>query len=437
MDYGYQVPGVDFLARHKRAFLADEPGLGKTVQAIKAAQKIGAKDILVICPLTGVNYWQQEFSRWWEPSEDSPLPVVIVVSYHILSEKGHPTRKLLATAPPGFFDVMICDEAHYLKTPGSIRTKTVYQHLLSRTKRVWLLSGTPAPNNAGELWPHVYNLRPDLITDPGAKLPLDKEMFEDRYCNVEFDPKYQSRRIRGSKNLGELRVRVAPFILRRRKTEVLPDLPPMVVETYPLAATRVQLTPGSRKVDRDLGTFAQEMDADALLDVMSQGQHEKDFATLRHEIGLLKVDPAADHIEEELQNPGKVVVFGWHRDVLAKLTLDLEARGFDPVLIVGSTPLSHRDIYVKKFQDPRNNCRVFVGQTLACGELITLTEGRMVIFVESSWNPMQNVQAAARIHRIGQTRGTTARFLVLPGTSDVYQQAVLARKARDFAQLFD
>jgi SWI/SNF-related matrix-associated actin-dependent regulator 1 of chromatin subfamily A len=159
---------------------------------------------------------------------------------------------------------------------------------------------------------------------------------------------------------------------------------------------------------------------------------------MRHEIGLAKVPEAVQVIAETLDNCyRKVLVFAHHQDVVAGLVHGLAA--YTPVSITGATGTGERMRAIDAFL---NNpaCRVFVGNITAAGTTITLIGPGMecsdVFFVESDFSPGNNVQAASRVHRIGQHDAVQVWFVTAHGTYDDRIQEIIARKARDFQQLF-
>jgi SWI/SNF-related matrix-associated actin-dependent regulator 1 of chromatin subfamily A len=163
--------------------------------------------------------------------------------------------------------------------------------------------------------------------------------------------------------------------------------------------------------------------------------------SLRRMLGMAKLRGAFEYIVDMLENlppDRKVLVFAHHAEVIASLSQNLAA--FSPAVLTGKTNPREREQAVDKFlTDPK--CRVFIGNIQAAGTAITLVGPRCkcsdVIFVESSWTPMDNAQAACRVHRIGQKDGVVARMLSAAGTVDDLINSLLVRKAREFTQLFD
>jgi len=159
-------------------------------------------------------------------------------------------------------------------------------------------------------------------------------------------------------------------------------------------------------------------------------------ATLRRYTAMSKVGAVAKMLDQELieRQYDKVVVFAIHKDPIDTLREALKRHG--AVALYGGTPPTKRQRNIDKFQnDPK--CRVFIGQVTAAGTLITLTAANQVVFLESSWVPADNAQAAMRCHRIGQTRPVFVRVIGLAGSIDEQVQATLRRKTATLTQLFD
>jgi SNF2 family DNA or RNA helicase len=421
--FPYQEEGAEFLASKPAALLADQPGLGKTAQAIVAARRVfgrGYKStrICIIAPKTALENWSREWSRWW-PGTFKPT----IINYDLLSMATQTRIEFNQTK----WDLIICDEAHRLKNPGSNRTRVIYTRVLKQKvkPRVWLLTGTPARNHAGELWSHLRALRPDLIHDRSGR-PMTLPQFEDAYCKVQTD-NFGGRVIRGSKNLKELREKLVGggFMLRRMKKDVQSELPDLVFDDYPLTGTTVTSVPGMAKLG--IGEDTPLDDAIAIL-----RREETHLSTERRVTGLLKASFVAEYVTDELDAPGKVIVFYHHTEVGNILQERLSP--FKPARVEGGTknPQGQVDMFQT---DP--DCQVFLGQITACGEALNITAADRVFFAESSWTMADNYQAACRAHRIGMGNHLTVKFLYLPGTMDEIIQRVVSRKAREMGELFD
>lgn len=414
--FPYQQIGAAFLAARGRALLADEMGLGKSAQAIAATQSAcGAPDVAVVCPASVRQNWYREFERFWDG----------LVSYDLTVESyDKVARGALADRR---FDVLILDEAHYLKTRTAKRTKAILGEkcdgvggLVERAGHVFCLTGTPTPNNPSELWPLLRAVMPDAITDDK---PMSWSRFIHRYCRLRDNG--FALEIVGGRNLSELRERMAPFVLRRRKSEVLAELPPLRLEPLHLDADLV-LPPEVLTVVRDVDT---ELDVNGIEGLASLIPH---VATLRRLTGMAKAPKVAEWVCDWLDGcDGKIVVFVHHREVIDLLQ---GVFGANCVVVAGDTPVAKRQAAVDAFQC--GSPRVFVGQLQAAGTGITLTAASDVVFAESSWVPAENEQAAMRVHRIGQRNACLVRFATLPGSIDERIQRAVMRKMADIKQLF-
>lgn len=460
--YDYQKEGANWLKRKRFAYLADEMGLGKTAQAIAAADLLNARPILVLCPAVARLNWQAEFEKFstrrlncYSILSKAGVKTLIaqpadvtICSYDLASMKD--VQSVLSR---GRWGACILDEAHYLKSRTAKRTRTALGVIAPRAERVWFLSGTPAPNNPSELWPALRLM--------GAT-ELDFWSFARRYCVVRETP--FGTQISGGRNLDELRRAMAPHILRRRKTDVLKELPPIRFDEVLIESTPIQREvfdcyfdnyysyPSERRWPaflEDIARQSQQLEALRASGLLGDGGNlapdtaasalallEPKVRSLRRYVGLQKVPKALELIRGELEAGAydKIVVFAVHKDVLCELENGL--RDYGAVKIYGGTAPRRRAKYISRFQeDP--TCRVFLGQVVAAGTAITLTAAHQVLFVEADWTPANNQQAAMRVHRVGQTKPVTVRFAAMANSIDQRITRVLKQKTRVLVELFD
>lgn len=428
--YPYQFVGAKFLAERRYAYLADDMGLGKTIQGVAACDLVGATNVLVICPAVARCNWVRECEAHQKitrpvaevqgPKSTIPSGGVVVISYDF-------AKKFQERVVGRRWAVIILDEAQYLKTPSSARTRAILGPntdglfgLVGSASRVWALSGTPIPNNASELWSILNVFCKDRLPRGGFF------GFCRRYCEG-YTGDYGFV-VTGLKNGNELRKIMRPFFIRRKKAGVLPELPPIRFETVTLESAC-----DAKKILADVEV------PDGLIAALDKGTLPKDLpgdvATLRRLTGLLKVLPAINLLAHEMATGlSKVVVFAYHRDVITELMNGLKA--FGPVTVHGGVSRKNRQDAIDRFQtDP--SCRVFVGQLTAAGTAITLTAASDVLLVECSWVPADNLQAAMRVHRIGQENSVLVRFVALAKSLDERITAVVRRKTADIASILD
>jgi SNF2 family DNA or RNA helicase len=414
--YPFQESGVTFFAERRVGFLLDDMGLGKSAQAITAADRVKARSILVICPAIARETWSREWTRW----QATPRSIqvvrtgidarkrysdVVIVSY-ALADKIHAR-----------FDLVILDEAQNVKSPGTVRTRAIYGRdgIITRTQRVWLLSGTLAPNHPGELWTHYKALlRGDLSYWP----------FVERYCTTK-ETKFGIQ-ITGANRarLPELAKFLRPHVLQRRQRDVLSDLPPLRWGHIPVAPEDVPPRPESTpeelavlgKLDR--GEDITSTDAMHLM-------------TLRRWTGIAKASAVVELVKEELESISKIVVFALHREVIKSITGSL-----GPLVeaIHGGTSQKQRQNLIDAFQNT-DRPRVLVLQINTAGTALTLHAASRVIFAETTWTPGDVVQAAKRCHRIGQAHSVLASIISLAGSIDERVAAVITRKAQELVEL--
>jgi len=438
--YDYQQYAVDLIAKRDRpTYLGDEMGLGKSAIAINVARRLdGVSRMAVFAPAVGKLTWVREFRRWWP---DMPVTVLdsrdairkagrgpsngaFIVPYSQLSLDGKYLEDLDTWAMLDPFDMSVLDEVHYLKNPAANRSKAVLKTLLPRLGFCLPMSGTPMPNHAGELYSILRAVFPDVITKRDGKMMTQWE-YENYFCDItqRWIGGRQVRVIDGSKNIDVLRTRLKPHMLRRLKKDVLKSLPDMRFDVYPVSAPNA---PPWR-------TDWSGMSEDDFLAEMS----DIHVMAMRHELGLAKVRGSIEAIDDMLQGcRRKVVVFAHHQDVINKLMEGLA--DYNPVKIDGRVSTAQREVAITQFLDnPR--CRVFVGNTLAAGTAITLVGPNCdvsdVFFVEPDFSPGNNVQAASRIHRIGQKNAVQVWFLSAADTYDDRLLEILARKSADQQQL--
>ena len=461
----YQTAGVGWLLAalrdHKAVLLADDPGLGKTLQTLIAARTLRVARTLIVCPAGARRVWAGEIDRWFpdwnnrvflvEPGVRTaqiteriarPNPLILIIGYDDLSLNDSRLQGALCD-PKTPWDLLVIDEAHYLKNPSN-RTKAVYgvkgedSGIQANAAQVILLSGTPTPNHAGELWQHCRTFWPWSLLwphgSPRAGQRMTQADFEDRFTRYR-DTVY-GRQVSGSKNQDQLRDTLTRVVLRRRKDDVLPELPPLQIQDVALDAPAPgqQLNAQARALATrlvwSLGALTETGGDKQLIKALQTPDVE--LASLRRQLGELKVPGTIRWVQERLRSVNKILLFAWHLSVIEHLRRGLA--DFDPVIITGETSPVGRANAVELFQR-RSGVRVFIGQVKAAGTAITLTAASEVAIVEPSWVPGDNVQAICRAHRLGQRDSVLASFLYLPGTLDQRIMAAFRRKASEIAEL--
>ena len=415
----YQRDGMLHLAFGERALLADEMGLGKTVQAIAAcellAHRKGVERVLVVCPASLKAEWEEQIKHFTGRAAQSVFgaqaarhaayrqpPFFTIVNYEQVVIDADAINDLLAP------DVVILDEAQRIK---NWQTKTARKVKSLRSSYAFVLTGTPVENRIDELYSIVQYLDPELV---GPLFRFNRSFYEldDRGRPVEY------------RNLAELKRRVEPVLLRRRKSDVETELPGRSVKTYlvPMApeqadryeeyrvpvarlvaiAKRRPLTP--KEFDRLqmlLACMRMVCDTPAILDPECRV--------------CPKLEELERVLEDLLQEPDrKIIIFSeWER--MLGLVRELAAElGVEAAWHAGSVPQARRREEINRFkQDP--NCRLFLS-TDSGSVGLNLQAASAVINVDLPWNPAKLEQRIARAWRKHQTRSVTVVNMVTEGS---------------------
>lgn len=441
----FQLVAADFLTDRNTALLADAPRVGKTAAAIRAADNAKAKRVLWVTTgsarLDHARAWS-EFGLYVRricvieagsnklPPPDSMLPYVVIISYDLAAKRR---AELLRE-----WDVIVLDEVHKLKSRTSARTRAFFGLNCSGNRdgiagwgeQVWCLSGTPAPNNYSELWPMLRALFPNTIKSVKSGKPMGYWDFANRYCRIEDNG--FGLQIKGNRNAGDLKARLEGHTLRRTLDDVASEMPKLRTDVLSIGTAADLKRLRDAETNSELEKLAGLLDGlapDAAAQVVAAVMARMDRAKLRL-TGLAKVDPVLRWLADEEHE--KLVMFCWHTDVIGGLA---SALGDGAVVLDGSTPAGRRQAVVDRFrEDP--GCRYFIGQIKAAGEGINLSVADELLFVESSWTPGDNEQAAMRIVNVTKRRPTLARFATIPGSVDERVQKVASAKLADLKRLF-
>lgn len=395
----FQVAGIEYGVHPAvtNVLLGDEPGLGKTVQAIGIVNYLSANKVLVVCPAKLRGVWIAHFEKWLVKRDTK----VVIVSYNLLA-KPEKVKELMSEGP---FDVGVFDEVHYLKNQQAKRTKyTLAKNgLISKIKKCVCISGTPIQNRPIELYPIAKTMAPKSLGG------MDKFAYGVRYCAGWKTP-WGTWDFDGASNLKELGMKFrSTFMVRRTKDKVLKDLPEKFINLVYVEGKGGKLAM-SKLESLDVETVIKGGGK-----ALTEDQH---ISTLREEVGISKIEFAIEYIKEQLDGGHeKIVVFAHHKKVLNGLEAGLSELGVGVECVRGGNTDAQVKASIEKFQRP-GGARVFLGSLMATKEGITLTAASYVVFVEFSWAPMDNEQAMDRTHRIGQKNNVMVDFLVHKGTLD-------------------
>lgn len=403
--YPFQRRGTEFLCAGTRRILADDMGLGKSLQTIAA---IGAllrsgevSSALVVCPKTLVFNWLREFNRW-----DPGLAVNVLLPRKTTANEIWKTRfgrsHIVITSYdhlrensehiPLDVDVLVADEAHRVRNLSSQISRAV---AVRRVKFLWLLSGTPVERDADDLASLLAILSPGKFTSKHGQLELSI-----------------------------LRRMAEKYILRRSKSDVLKELPPhtRIVETIQLSPqqSRSYQVIRSKKTSNYLEKFSK------LRTICDYDPETRSSS---------KLDRVIELLSDIKSNGERAIVFSFWVEPLDELATRLANLGWQGVFRVSAGfDALKRSTQVESFQQEGV---VLLASGKIGAEGLTLTEANHVIFINRWWNPSANDQAIDRVRRIGQTSNTFSYHFVAAGTIEERITELLDEKSKTIDLLIE
>jgi len=442
--YPYQAEGALFAVRVGRALIADDMGLGKTIQAIAAteilARHFGVSKVLVICPTSLKYQWQSEIMRFAgrqgekaarvinggraQRQQDFALDDFCKITNY---EKLKPDLDLIAGWAP---ELVIVDEAQRVKNWNTIAARA-----LKRIDSAYaiVLTGTPLENKLEELISIVQ------FVDQHRLGPTWKLLHEHQV-------KDEAGRVTGYTSLEKIGQTLAPVMIRRRKSEVLRQLPNRSDQNLLVPMTEMQMDYHEQNAD-EVGKIVQRWRKTRFISDKDQRRLTCALQNMRMSCNStylldqetdhgVKADELAALFDELFVDPdAKAVVFSqWTRthDIIIRR---LEARGLGYVSFHGGVPSEKRPALVERFRDDPS-CRVFLS-TDAGSTGLNLQHASTLVNMDLPWNPAILEQRIARIHRMGQARPVRVINFVAKGTIEEGMLSVLAFKRSLSAGILD
>ena len=425
----YQESGAKYLIEHNRAYLADEPRLGKTGTVAHALrlyhQRLGRwPRVLVICPASAVGTWFTE-------CEDFDVPAPQVLTYNYVSRNAERVRDEVKEAPP---DIVVLDEAHYLTHVGSNRTSTILGPggLVRGRSYVWALSGTPTPNNKPHEWYSIVATLwgRDMVDQLGVRNWTE---WEEKFCvwtdvpTSRFRSSTRRHYLPKVRNDSLLRSFIEKHMLRRTWGDAFGQVPVVLWTKLGLGRTGSEFK--DEMSPRDQIEIVKALSAGVEPTLSPQAK------TQRERVGLRKAEEAAEIISEQLLQDSKLKVFvtAYHISVLDELERRLKVFGL--VRVDGSSTQKQRAAALERFQSEPSTT-VFLGQIEATATSLPLYIADVAHQVEPSWVPHTNYQSGMRITLPNKERPSTIYQHVLVGTWDERVQATLRAKEEAGRQLY-
>lgn len=332
--------------------------------------------VLIVCPASLRMNWRSELQEW----VIGTMPHVEILSYEQITSGKQELPS---------YDLIVFDEAHYLKNENAARTKACLA-LVGGTRL--FLTGTPIVNRPMDIFP--------ILKSMGMK--WSKREYGKKFCAgylklVGFRPKKYAWDFSGASNTEELgRLLRKHVMVRRTKAEVLTELPPKIRTVIELDIPPVEtpdMVSAARRYFDALDTAAENID---------ELEHTlfEELASVRREEANRKLPQTMRFLCDLLQEEEKVVVFAYHREVLEAMRKGFTEVGVPSVLLYGGLSDKAKNEAVTEFQE--GGAQVFLGQITAAGTGLTLTASHTVVFAEHDWVPGNLTQAEDRCHRIGQ-----------------------------------
>jgi superfamily II DNA or RNA helicase len=436
----YQKIGVAWLwylyEQQLGGILADEMGLGKTLQALAllAARKVGRtvpgepRPSLVVCPASLMENWRREAARF--------TPQLRVLVHHgdkrradsalfaahdlIITSYGTLTRDDGLFTATGF-DVILADEAQHLKNR---RTQAAQSLRTLRGRGRFLLTGTPLENSLEDLRSLFEYLMPGFLAPvPAGVRGADRAWYDER-----------------------LRIQTAPYILRRTKLAVAPELPEKIEQVIYCEPTPAQAALYRRmqeKSEQELYRLAATGASEGALHLATLTQLLRlrqiccDPRLLKDETAdSAKLEAFRELLAESIDEGHRMLVFSQFTSLLALLRAELVAQGVPHCYLDGTMTAKARQAAVDRFQDDAS-VPVFLISLKAGGTGLNLTGADVVVHYDPWWNPAAEAQATDRTHRIGQTKVVTSYKLICTGTVEEKVLALQDAKRALLAEVFE
>lgn len=433
--YDYQKEGIAYALQKKRCIMGDEPGLGKTAQAIGTLTASGAFPALVICPASLKVNWQREFKKFggidsvilddnnrgvWQNlltmkrQDGKPMCQVIITNYEslkkffvrrLLRQERFTMKSIEFDDRVRLFRSVIIDESHKCKSNKTQQSKFV-QGIAEGKEYVLELTGTPVVNNNEDL---VQQLRiMDRLNDFGGY-----QKFVGRYCQGTNK----------SSHVKELNLRLRNMcFFRRQKKDVLTQLPDKT-RSYLVTeiSNRKEYTDAEKDIIKYLRNY-QDAD-DEKLQRAIRGDIMVRMNILKQVSARGKIESATDIIHNTIDGGQKLIVFCFLKEVVAALKREFPKA----VTVTGDDNDKQKQYSVDKFQQDEA-CKLIILNYRSGGTGLTLTAASNVLFVEFPWTYSDCCQAEDRAHRNGQKNAVTCTYLLGQNTIDEYMYNLIQTK---------
>ncbi|CAD8096584.1 unnamed protein product [Paramecium sonneborni] len=424
-----------------RILIADDMGVGKTVQSLALASMYRQNwPLLIMCPSPLRLNWQDEIIHWLKIHKIDIQIIncgkegvrmnakIVIVSYDICA-------KIKDNLVSMKFQICIADECHYLKSSQTIRSQACVP-ILRQCKQTILLTGTPALAKPKDLFNLLNIIRPDIFSN-------FKE-FGYRYCDPKLSRFTKGIDFDGASNLRELHFLLTNYIMiRRLKKDVLSQLPEK-------RRVKVRIPGDSSQVKQiwallhQLGNMdiQQLINKDSIFQEQQKDQNDQ-LVTVNTILqkcyiltGQAKIKAIKDYINTLFENNIKFLFFAHHKDVLDAVQEYCIQNEIQFIRIDGNVGIEQRHQNVQTFQND-DEIRIAILSITSANYGITLTAASTIVFGEMHWTPAIMMQAEDRAHRIGQAQCVDCHYLIGDGTLDDHIYNKIENKINTVSNFID
>jgi SNF2 family DNA or RNA helicase len=431
--YPHQIVAAMFMNVTRSTLVSHEMGLGKTLSSILYVEMNNFKKVVVVTPNSlKFNYYNevQKFTkstahivRWKKNKCGIEDAKYVIVNYDFFNPKNKDKfKKKWDELGIGKIDAVICDESQKLKNSKSNTYKNFNRTFKSKVFKdekisKIFLSGTPAPNRAHELYTVLNQISPtDFST---------KNYFNEYYCGMTYDGGGWGYNVETmDERLEELYHKISPYAHRKRKFEVLTDLPDKIYSNIILEMEDDELDVYN-DIEAGVANEFVEKPSSNPLTIMVR---------LRQFTAHLKAKPIVELIENILETGEKVVVVDFFKESLYELKKIL---GDVAALHTGDQSVEERAELVKVFQDPNSSIKVFLGSIQTCNYGLTLTAASKLFIITLPYSVGEYDQVADRLHRIGQKDVVNIYPLIFRDSIDEYIFQAIENKRKEIVKVID
>lgn len=407
----FQEIGRDFLVLRPNAILADDPGLGKTYEVIEAWKKLGLSQGIVVCPQSIRRSWvkriREQMPLAFIKEITSPKIVPEEMAFNVVNYDIVWKEPLITELLRGTWQVLVCDESHFLKNMDAKRTKKILgkKGIYNRCERRWMVTGSPVLNRPIELYPILRSLFPTFLGKHIGYYDFAFKFCAGHQGAFGFDAT-------GASCLPELAALLHPLMLRRMKTDVLTELPAVTYD-------KVYLDPSDKLI------ALTEREAEEV----RVGERIGEISSVRRALGVIKATAAVNHLRDMLEERKKIVVFLWHTDVA-----EIIAAAFPGKCVrhTGAESVTEKEQNTHRFMnDP--GVKLFLANIKSTGFGVDGLQEvcDTAVFVEMSYVPEEIKQCIDRLNRMGQKSPVQVQFLIAENSVDERTITTIAEKAQN------